>query len=89
MTRFQVANAFEISGRGSVVYGDVIEGVVRIGMHIAKPQFGKPLTVSAVEFLDNLTVRRDAVALMFEERPDVAELQANFPKGAILILEET
>ena len=64
--------------------GQIVGGVVRIGMKARtglEPAF---LTVGGVEFLDNLRERKHWNALVFAERPALEFIERAFPVGTII-----
>ena len=49
--QFKAEDHFLIKGRGLVLTGYLIEGVVRKGMHISIPAFPRILTVDGIEMI--------------------------------------
>jgi hypothetical protein len=67
--RFEITDHAELSARGAFVVGNILDGVVRPGMLVSTPPGMAPLTISGVEYLDDLRQRRHWNALIFAERP--------------------
>jgi hypothetical protein len=85
--RFQVTGHYEVRGRGAVVIGLPMDGLVGVGMRArAGPDF-EILTVSTVEFVDSLCDRKHWIALFFAEKPPLDGVREAFPIGSVLELE--
>ena len=84
--RFEVKDVFEITGRGRVATGTILERTVRVGMHlsIAGSSATPPLQVSGVEFVDNVSTRECWVALVFRDAPPLHEFRRLLREGKIL-----
>ena len=53
--KFQIRGSFHLSGRGFVLYGDVVEGVIRSRMNLHVPfnsQLAMEVPIGSVEFVD-------------------------------------
>lgn len=81
--RFKVKDIGEITGRGRVITGDILDGIVRIGDRLRSPRTG-PLVVTGVEFADNTSKHEYHVALVFAHAPALAELRSVLSAGAVL-----
>lgn len=77
---FRVEAHFEIGGFGAVVAGVVIDGVVEVGMVVTTGP--SKLTVTGVEYADNVTERVSKNALLFAEKPALDLLRTWFPVGS-------
>ena len=85
--RFEVKGVFQITGRGRVVTGTIVDGAVRIGTRLVAagaPEALPPLEVTGVEFADNISTRESWIALVFRAAPPVDELRRLLPEGTIL-----
>jgi len=83
--RFKVLDVFQITGRGRVVAGDILDGVVRVGM-LAFPQQAvrhQRWRISGVEFADNVSGRESHIALVLPDAPPVEDLRAQLPPGTV------
>lgn len=88
-TRFEIQQILELTGRGGVLAGTILEGAVRPGMRTQRLEFaGAPavLEVSAVEFADNVRTGESLVALLFRERPTAQELSTAVQPGTVITL---
>ena len=88
--RFKVLDVFQITDRGRVVAGEVLEGKVRIGM-LAGPESGVQhgkWRIGGVEFADNVAARESHVALVLPDAPPLAELRSLLPAGSVLVIED-
>ena len=82
---FEVTEHFHLPERGAVLVGHIRTGTFRIGMRIDTLSSDHPtLTISAIEFLDNLAEQRFWNALMFREQPTLDQLIALCPVGSVL-----
>jgi len=85
--RFEVKDVFQITGRGRVATGTILEGAVRVGMWVAVAGGSgalPPLRVTSVEFADNVSTRESWIALVFRNAPPMDELRRLLPEGSIL-----
>jgi hypothetical protein len=88
--RLRVVDVFQITNRGRVVAGDILEGVVRIGM-VAAPEDQPTLgswTIAGVEFVDNVAPRESQIALVLGNGPSVDALRALVPPGTVLAIRD-
>jgi hypothetical protein len=85
--RFEVTSHLELSGRGAFVVGHIRDGVFRIGMKVLTHEEPASLTISAIEYVDNVGKGGFWNALMFREDPPLGFLQRVFPVGALLEAE--
>jgi hypothetical protein len=77
--RFKVTDQAELADRGAFVLGKIIDGVVRPGMRVKTHLEPPALTISGVEFLDNVAERRHLNALVFAEHPTLNFVAHGFP----------
>ena len=68
--KFKAACTFVVSGRGLVLTGEVVEGLVEIGMSTQIPSWPSRLTISAVEFVRRTDENACDVGLVFENRDE-------------------
>ena len=87
--RFQVHDVFEISGRGRVVSGNVLEGKIQVGMRAVQEGTpgGQRWLIAGVEFADNLGSHEHHVALVLPHAPSLVELRAALQGGSVLLIE--
>ena len=50
--KFEVNDLFLIKGRGHVIAGWVLEGVVKIGMSVSMPMFPQKLVIKSIEMIN-------------------------------------
>ncbi len=74
----------EISGRAAFVYGDIRDGIFRVGDVVPSPDPSDSWTIRDVEFMDKRSERKYWIALAFEERPSLSEIEAAYPVGSIV-----
>jgi translation elongation factor EF-Tu-like GTPase len=87
LARFRVEVAFDVTGRGGVLAGSIMEGALRIGQTAAvRGTEGSTvyLEISAVEFLDYIAAGESKVALLFSGAPLADLLRMLAPVGTIL-----
>lgn len=75
---------FELAGRGAFVVGHIRDGKFRNGMSITSGITGQTYVICGIEFLDNLSERIFLNALIFREKPAIAEIIRAFPAGTLL-----
>jgi hypothetical protein len=72
--RFRVADTFNLQNRRYfVIYGDILEGVVRAGMDVVLPLEtlrGIRRQIASVEFVDNIGKRKAWLGLVVEYTSD-------------------
>ena len=66
---FEVTDHFYLKQRGGFVIGHIRKGTIRPGMVVQIRKDGKSLTISGVEFVDNITEKTFTNALVFQEKP--------------------
>lgn len=64
-THFKAEDHFIIKGRGLVLTGYLIEGVVRKGMTISIPSFPRILTVDGIEIIHTTPKKPGMFGLLF------------------------
>jgi hypothetical protein len=88
--RFRVVDTFNLqSRRYFVIYGDILEGVVRAGMDVVLPcesLGGVRRPITSVEFVDNIGDRKAWLGLVVEyaSDEDLASLRVVKLKGCEL-----
>lgn len=82
---FEVTDHFYLPGRAAFVIGHIRSGLFRNGMSIQSPDEVLTLTISGIEFMDNLAERKHWNALTFRERPTLDQLKRHIPVGSILL----
>src|SRR5262249_213924 len=88
--RLRVVHVFQITHRGRVVAGDILDGVVRRGMLAgpeADPSAGSWL-VTSVSFVERLSTHESHVALVLADAPPLDELRLLLPQGAVVAIHE-
>ena len=68
--KFKADCTFAVTGRGLVIVGEVVEGVVSIGMGIQIPSWSSRLTISAVGFVRRTDHSSCGVGLVFASRDE-------------------
>ena len=85
MARIEIADHFQITGRGSVAACHILDGVLRIGMRVvtghADPSH---LTIGAIDYVDKLSTGEFWIALQFDERPSLERLKDLLPVGSTI-----
>ena len=81
---FEVTEHYYLEERGGFVIGQIFSGQFKVGMIVTVEEDGKELTISGIEFLDNLAEKIYKQALIFTERPDLEYLKIKFPVGSML-----
>ena len=71
LARFRVNWVAHITGRGTAIAGDILDGTVSVGDWIVAPTdiSEAPLKVSGVEFADNPSTKESWVALFVTDPP--------------------
>jgi hypothetical protein len=71
MARFKIAWLAEITGRGTAIAGEVIDGVVRVGDLIVGPDGvpGVPFAIRGVEAADRISTGESWVSLIVPPPP--------------------
>jgi len=84
--RFRVANVGQIVGRGRYVSGEVLSGVVRMGMilHAEHLPSGTRWRVTGVEFADSPSTGEYRMAFFLDGAQALDELRRVLPAGSIL-----
>ena len=84
LAEFEVTGHYYLEKRGAFVIGRIQSGTFRIGMTIPIGEEGKSLTISGIEYLDNVAKKVFANALVFKEKPELDYLKKIFPVGSVL-----
>lgn len=87
--QFEVTGHHELAERGAFVVGHIRDGTFRIGMKVRTRQEPASLTISGIEYLDNLAERKFWNALVFGERPTLEFVKRAFPIGTFLQAEDS
>src|SRR4029450_4952232 len=71
MARFKVAWLVEISGRGTAIAGEIVDGVVGVGDHVVGPDVvpGLPFPIRGVEVADRISTGESWVSLIVPPPP--------------------
>jgi hypothetical protein len=82
--QFEVTNHFELPERGAFVVGHIRNGTFRIGMIVEADPPDSHLTISGIEYVDNIKEKRFWNALRFREQPSLETVKRRFPVGTVL-----
>ena len=86
--QFEVTDRYELAGRGGFVIGHIGSGVFRIETQVRTGHEPGSLTISGIEFLDDITERKVSNALMFRECRTLEFVKRAFPIGTIFSVQE-
>ena len=95
MTRFLAKGMFRIDRDGpvTVVFGDVVEGVIRKGMAVHIPLDGGlsvAVKIEAIEFVDRIAERISHIGLVIRNQPGMGEgLRLEKLNSGSVVLEVT
>jgi selenocysteine-specific translation elongation factor len=81
---FEVTDCFSVTGQGAFVAGNVVSGILRVGMDVFNPRQHDRVTIRQVEFLDRIATHTTRVALALTETATEDELRALFPVGSVI-----
>lgn len=85
MATIEIANHFQITGRGSVATCHILDGVLKKGMRVvtghADPSH---LTISDIGYADVASPREVRIGLRFDEGPSLELLRELLPVGATI-----
>ena len=84
ISEFEVTDHFYLKERGGFVIGNIKSGLFKMGMVVSCSEEGQSLTISGIEYLDNLKEKNFKNALVFKEKPSVEFVKSFFPVGCIL-----
>ncbi|MFL5582037.1 MAG: hypothetical protein ACJ8AO_16855 [Gemmatimonadaceae bacterium] len=86
----RVRDVFKATGRGPVIVAELIDGAVRVGMHLEMPGRPEPLVIAAMEFVDRraLGVGDASLRLHFRNAPALFDVVAAFPEGIEVVARE-
>lgn len=83
--RFEVTGHDFLKERGGFVIGRILGGRFRNGMRVPTGDQQLPfLTITGIEFLDNIREKTFKNALVFREQPSLAFVTGAFPVGRTL-----
>ena len=83
---FEVTGHYYMKERGAFVIGNILRGEFKIGMKLPAKDENEFLTISSIEYLDNLAERKFWNALVFAEKPTFGYVEENFPVGMVIRL---
>jgi hypothetical protein len=66
MSTFKAGNAFVIRGRGLVLSGHIVDGIVSVGMSLTVESFPRPLTIDGLEMINTLHKEPGLIGLFFQ-----------------------
>jgi hypothetical protein len=81
---FEVTHHYYIEKRGGFVIGRIQSGIFKIGMKVPIDEDGTSLTISGIEYIDNVKTKMVANALIFKEKPSLDYVKKVFPVGSVL-----
>lgn len=85
MATIEIADHFEIKSRGSVATCHIVDGVLNKGMQVVTGHADlSHLTISDIDYLDDVSRREFWIALQFHEQPSLALLRELLPVGATI-----
>lgn len=85
--RFVVRDAFDLTSRGPVLVGDIVDGTIRVGMRLSLPD-GTLARIRGVEYADTPSRREYHIGLVLADAPPAAELLVAFPSGTEITLDD-
>ena len=67
LATFQIDGSFNLTGRGLVIYGDIISGTISVGNFISFDDQNQQikLKIKSVEMMDNMTEKIAKVCFLF------------------------
>src|SRR4029450_6708195 len=85
MARFKVAWLVEISGRGTAIAGEIVDGVVGVGDHVVGPAVvpGLPFPIRGVEVADRISPAEWGVRLIVPQSPGGNHASARAEGGRV------
>ena len=84
IAEFEVTDHFYLKERGGFVIGNIKSGLFKMGMEVSCSEEGQSLTISGIEYLDNLKEKSFKNALVFKEKPSLEFVKSLFPVGTVL-----
>lgn len=85
---FQVTAHYELTDRGAFVVGRIVSGTWRIGTSVVAADGTTRFRIAGIEYLDNVSERTSAIALVFRESPTMSQVTRAFPVGTVLLANE-
>ena len=82
--KFEVTDHYYLENRGAFVIGNIVSGEFTIGMKIDTTDKISSLTISGIEYVDNISKRSYKNALVFKEYTTIEYLKKAFPTGTII-----
>ena len=87
--RFTVQSVGEVTQRGRVVVGDIVDGSVKAGMWVAlQGAEGRAWRIAAVEFADNPSRHESHIGLVLAGAPPLQELRELLAPGTVLVVAD-
>jgi hypothetical protein len=86
--RFAIQSVGEITRRGRVVIGDLLEGSVKAGMRATVEGRQDSWLIGAVESADNPSRHEHHIGLVFTDAPPLAQLREILMPGCILVITD-
>lgn len=81
---FEVTDHYHLIERGGFVIGQIKSGTFKVGMSVPVGGQETPLTISGIEFLDNIKEKKFSNALIFKEKPSLEFVKKAFPVGVVI-----
>ena len=78
---------FSISGRGPVAKGNIMTGVIAVGMILNTGSKPEDLTVAGVEYIDDVSTGEYWIGILFKENPDIEFLREIYPPGSTMCMQ--
>jgi len=88
--RFRADSTFTIEGRGLVVAGEILEGVIKRGMQAQIPSWPRRLTISDVSSIRRMDRKPSDIGLVFasQDEADFVRWRALDLKDQILEIQD-
>lgn len=84
ISEFEVTDHFYLKEKGAFVIGNIKSGSFKIGMEVSCSEKRQSLTISGIEYMDNLKEKSFEIALAFKEKPELEFAKSLFPVGVVL-----
>jgi hypothetical protein len=87
--KFEADSAFLIKGRGLILAGWILDGMVKTGMVALIPSFPRKLVIQGIEMIHTTELRKGVVGLRFPlgSEQDISIWKALVVKGQVINIE--